>query len=71
MPADLEWAREHLHGVKLYETFEELLQHQGLEALLIASTTVVHYEQVIAGMQKGLHVLVGMLCNRKLLRRFR
>lgn len=62
-PGDLIWAEAHLapYGVKLYSTFEEMLQHQGLEALLIASTTVVHYEQVMAGMEKGLHVLVGML----------
>lgn len=62
-PADLAWAEEHLvpHGVKLYANFEELLEHQGLQALLIASTTVVHHEQVIAGMANGLHVLVGML----------
>lgn len=62
MPADLEWGEEHLvpYGVRLYKTFEEMLQHEGLQALLIASTTVVHYEQVIGGMEKGLHVLVGM-----------
>jgi myo-inositol 2-dehydrogenase/D-chiro-inositol 1-dehydrogenase len=60
-PADLEWAQEHLvpYGVKIYSNFEEMLEHQGLEALLIASTTVVHHEQVIAGMKKDLHVLVG------------
>lgn len=62
-PADITWAQEHLvpHGVTLYTDFDELLGHQGLEALLIASTTVVHHEQVMAGIKNGLHVLVGVL----------
>jgi myo-inositol 2-dehydrogenase / D-chiro-inositol 1-dehydrogenase len=59
MDADIAWAEEHLvpYGVAVYRTFDEMLQHPGLEALLIASTTKVHYEQVVAGMEKGLHVL--------------
>lgn len=62
MPADQKWAQEHLvpYGVDVYTTFEEMLKHTGLEAILIASTTVVHYEQVIEGMKKGFHVLVVM-----------
>ncbi|KAH9822898.1 nad-binding rossmann fold oxidoreductase family protein [Teratosphaeria destructans] len=57
--AEIEWAQHHLvpYGVAIYRTFEEMLQHPGLEALLIASTTKVHCEQVVAGIQKGLHVL--------------
>ncbi|PIB00727.1 putative oxidoreductase [Cercospora beticola] len=60
MDADHEWANEHLvpYGVKIYRSFDDMIQHQGLEALLIASTTVVHYEHVIAGIEKGLHILV-------------
>ena len=60
MEADIEWATQHLvpYGVRIYRSFDELLQHQGLEALLIASTTRVHYEHVVAGIQRGLHILV-------------
>lgn len=60
MDHDIEWAQQHLvpYGVTVYRTFDEMLRHAGLEALLIASTTVVHKEQVIAGMRHGLHVLV-------------
>ncbi|KAF2214274.1 hypothetical protein CERZMDRAFT_110629 [Cercospora zeae-maydis SCOH1-5] len=60
MGTDQEWAAQHLepHGVKIYRGFDDMIQHEGLEALLIASTTVVHCEQVIAGIQKGLHILV-------------
>ena len=48
MDQDIEWAEEHLvpYGVKIYPSFDEMLQHPGLEALLIASTTKVHYEPV-------------------------
>ncbi|KXT07252.1 hypothetical protein AC578_2345 [Pseudocercospora eumusae] len=59
MDQDIEWAEAHLvpYGVKIYRSFDEMLQHSGLAALLIASTTKVHYEQVVAGVEKGLHVL--------------
>lgn len=60
MDQDVEWADKNLapYGVKIYRSFEEMLQQPGLEALLIASTTKVHYEQVVDGIKKGLHVLV-------------
>lgn len=60
MDADIEWATQYLvpYGVKVYRSLDELLQHQGLEALLIASTTKVHHEHVISGIGKGLHILV-------------
>lgn len=60
MDADIEWAQNHLvpYGVAIYRTLDEMINHQGLEALLIASTTKVHFEQVVAGIQHGLHVLV-------------
>lgn len=58
-PADLEWADEHLvpYNVHVYRTFEELVAEPGLEAVIIASTTKVHYEQVVASIERGLHVL--------------
>ncbi|KAM0708886.1 hypothetical protein Q7P35_002922 [Cladosporium inversicolor] len=60
LDADMEWAQEHLapHGVLLYRTLEEMLEYAKIEALLIASTTKAHYEQVMAGLGKGLHILV-------------
>ncbi|KAF2159201.1 hypothetical protein M409DRAFT_61022 [Zasmidium cellare ATCC 36951] len=60
MDQDIEWADKNLipYGVKVYRSFEEMVQQSGLEAILIASTTKVHYEQVVAGIEKGLHVLV-------------
>lgn len=60
LDADINWAQEHLvpHGVHLYRTLEEISEHAKIEALLIASTTKAHYEQVITGISKNLHILV-------------
>lgn len=60
LDADMEWAQKHLapHGTQLYRSLEEMLQHSNIEALLIASTTKAHYEQVMTGLSKGLHILV-------------
>ncbi|TLD11742.1 putative oxidoreductase [Venturia nashicola] len=60
LDADIDWARKNLapHGVRLYRSLEEMLGHTKIEALLIASATKVHYEQVTTGITKGLHVLV-------------
>ena len=60
LDTDMNWAQEHLasHGVQLYRSLEEMLEHTKIEALLIASTTKAHYEQVVAGLTHGLHILV-------------
>lgn len=60
MDADHDWAEQNLvpYGVKIYRSLDEMLAHPGVEALLIASTTKVHYEQVVSGIGRGLHVLV-------------
>ena len=51
------WAVENLEGVKVYSDYEEMLSHEGLQAVVIASVTSVHAEQAIKAIQKGLHVL--------------
>lgn len=60
-PADLVWADEHLipHGVNVYKTMEEMLDAEAsrLDAVVIASTTKFHHEQVKACIRRGLHVL--------------
>jgi myo-inositol 2-dehydrogenase/D-chiro-inositol 1-dehydrogenase len=60
LDADIKWAQEHLapHGVQLYRNLEDMFEHTKIQALLIASTTKVHYEQVMAGIDKGLHIIV-------------
>ncbi|KAG6366896.1 hypothetical protein INS49_001077 [Diaporthe citri] len=58
-PQDLEWADEHLipYGVNVYKTFEEMVAEPGLEAIIIASTTKFHHDQVQECIKRGLHVL--------------
>ena len=56
---ELEWARTHLapSGVTLYSSYEEMLQHEGLEAVVIASVTAVHADQAIKAINAEKHVL--------------
>lgn len=56
---NLLWAAEHLepYGVKVYNSASDMLQHPGLEAVIIASPTHLHHVQVIECITRGLHVL--------------
>ncbi|EAW13897.1 putative NAD binding Rossmann fold oxidoreductase [Aspergillus clavatus NRRL 1] len=56
---ELEWARVHLapYGVKLYKNYDDMLKHEGLEAVVVASATAVHPEQAIKAMDANKHVL--------------
>ena len=60
-PDDVEiaWAREHLQpfDVTLYRSYEEMLEHSGLQAVVIASVTSVHADQAIKAINKDKHVL--------------
>ncbi|KAL3956098.1 hypothetical protein ACCO45_008944 [Purpureocillium lilacinum] len=58
-PKEREWAQEHLgaSGVGVYEHFDDMLKHAGLEAVCIASATAVHAAQSIAAIDAGKHVL--------------
>lgn len=57
--ADLEWAESELipHGVSVFPTFEEMMQCPGLNAVVVASITELHYEHTKAALQRGIHVL--------------
>lgn len=58
---ELQWAKENAEyknfGIKVYDSFDSMLNHPGLEALWISTSTDVHASQTLAGIQKGLHVL--------------
>jgi myo-inositol 2-dehydrogenase/D-chiro-inositol 1-dehydrogenase len=58
-PAEIAWAQKNLepYGVTLYSDYDEMLQHPGLEAMVVSTATIVHAEFSIRAMQKGLHVL--------------
>ncbi|KAL8887481.1 MAG: hypothetical protein Q9215_004956 [Flavoplaca cf. flavocitrina] len=56
---EIEWAKQHLEpfGVTLYKSYEDLLAHNGLEAVVIASITKVHADQAIKAIAADKHVL--------------
>lgn len=57
--AEREWAKSHLepYGIVIYDDYDAMLQHTGLEAVLIATVTTVHAEQAVKAINAGKHVL--------------
>jgi len=53
------WGKQHLEpfGVTLYTDFEAMLQHPGLEAVVVSGATDKHAEQSIRAIQTNKHVL--------------
>jgi myo-inositol 2-dehydrogenase/D-chiro-inositol 1-dehydrogenase len=58
-PVELEWAKVHLEpfGVRLYQNYDDMLKHEGLVAVVVASATAVHAEQAIKAIEADKHVL--------------
>ena len=58
-PVELQWAKQHLepNGVTLYDDYDKMMEHPGLQAVVIGTATSVHAEEAIKAMQKNLHVL--------------
>ena len=58
-PKEQAWAQANLEpwGVKIYSDFDEMLKHEGLEAVVVATATTVHAEQAIKAIEAGKHVL--------------
>ncbi|PWY73693.1 NAD(P)-binding protein [Aspergillus heteromorphus CBS 117.55] len=56
---ELEWAKVHLapYGVTLYKNYDDMLKHEGLEAVVVASATAVHAEQAIKAIEAGKNTL--------------
>jgi myo-inositol 2-dehydrogenase / D-chiro-inositol 1-dehydrogenase len=57
-PKELAWAARILEGVRTYADYDEMLREEKeLQAVVIASATIVHAEQAIKAIRLGLHVL--------------
>lgn len=56
---EIQWAREAYRdsNIAVYDSYEEMLRHPGLEAVWISSSTNVHAEQTLKAIEKGMHVL--------------
>lgn len=57
--ADLEWAARELtpNGIAVFPTFEEMIDYPGLDAVVIASITELHYEHTKEALKRRIHVL--------------
>jgi myo-inositol 2-dehydrogenase / D-chiro-inositol 1-dehydrogenase len=57
--AEHAWARENLEpwGVKLYHDYGQMLEQEGLQGVVIATSTSVHAEMAIKAMEMEKHVL--------------
>jgi myo-inositol 2-dehydrogenase/D-chiro-inositol 1-dehydrogenase len=52
-----EWAAENLEGATIYSDYDEMLEKEDLQAVVVASVTAVHAEQSLKAIEKGYHVL--------------
>lgn len=50
------WARDHLPQASSYASLEELLRHDGLDAVWLVTPTSLHVEQIEAALLAGKHV---------------
>jgi myo-inositol 2-dehydrogenase / D-chiro-inositol 1-dehydrogenase len=56
---ELAWARTNLepYGVTLYTDYNQMINHEGIQAVVVATATKVHAEETLAAIAKDLHVL--------------
>lgn len=56
---ELEWARNEYKewGIEVYDNYDKMIQHPGLQAVWVSTSTDVHASQTIAAIEKGLNVL--------------
>lgn len=58
-PAEISWGRQNLepYGVTLYDDYDKMLGHPGLQAVAIGTATSVHAEETMKAIDRDLHVL--------------
>ncbi|KAK7553390.1 hypothetical protein IWX49DRAFT_610132 [Phyllosticta citricarpa] len=56
-PQEASWARINLPEVQIYDNYDEMLKHPGLEAVVVATVTTAHAEQAIKAIEANKHVL--------------
>ncbi len=53
-----EWARENLpEGTRIFESAEELLEYEGIDAVIVSTPHYDHPRLVISALRKGLHTM--------------
>lgn len=60
-PEEVAWAKNNTEykdfGIAVYDDYNKILAHPGLQAVWISTSTDVHASQSLAAINKGLHVL--------------
>jgi myo-inositol 2-dehydrogenase / D-chiro-inositol 1-dehydrogenase len=58
-PRELEWARNEYKdwGIKVYDDYASMIEHPGLQAVWVSTSTDVHASQTVSAIGKGLNVL--------------
>jgi myo-inositol 2-dehydrogenase/D-chiro-inositol 1-dehydrogenase len=58
-PSELAWAKQEYAkaGIEVYDSYDKMLRHDGLQAVWVSTSTDVHALQTLAAIGKGLHVL--------------
>ena len=51
------WEEDNLEGIKIYADFDQMLEHESLHAVVVASATSSHAEQAMEAIPKGYNVL--------------
>ncbi|RKL44797.1 hypothetical protein BFJ72_g3448 [Fusarium proliferatum] len=61
MEHEVKWAKENEEykefDISVYDSYDEMLNHPGLQAVWVSTSTDVHSSQSLAAIDKGLHVL--------------
>jgi myo-inositol 2-dehydrogenase/D-chiro-inositol 1-dehydrogenase len=69
---ELAWAREFFKSddkkaeIKVFGDYSEMLEHPGLQAVWVSTSTNVHAPQTLEAIAKGLHVLCEKPISQKL-----
>lgn len=60
-PEEVQWAKDNAEykefGIAVYDKYEDMLEHAGLQAVWISTSTDVHASQSLSAITKRLHVL--------------
>ncbi len=56
--AELDWAEKELGVSQRFASFDQMIEHADIDAVWIASSSVYHSAQVLASLDRGLHVFV-------------
>jgi len=58
-PRELAWARKEYEdwGIKVYDNYANMIEHPGLQAVWVSTSTDVHASQTISAIERGLNVL--------------